>query len=74
MTATNPTGDDWEKRQGEMIYVSSAEEGIVWAIDEDHDVWVLKAGMISVEEEEPMEPTWWPADDKLKLVYVDSGK
>jgi hypothetical protein len=33
-----------------MIYVSTAEEGVVWALDEEHDVWVLKTGIISIEE------------------------
>ena len=57
-----------------MVYVSTAEEGIVWAIDEDHDVWVLKAGVITVEEEVDNSPTWDPVDPSIKLVYVDVGK
>ena len=72
--STNPTGSNWEKHQGEMTYVSSAEEGIVWAIDDDHDVWVLKAGVISVEEEVDNSPTWNPTDPSIKLVFVDAGK
>ena len=56
-----------------MTYVSTAEEGIVWAIDDDHDVWVLRAGSISVEDVIKNEPTWKPIPD-AKLVYVDVGR
>jgi hypothetical protein len=55
-----------------MTYVSTAEEGIVWAIDDDHDVWVLRAGTISVDVVIDNEPEWRPVPD-VKLVYVDVG-
>jgi hypothetical protein len=37
-------------------------------------VWVLKAGVITVEEEVDNSPTWIPTDPTKKLVYVDAGK
>jgi len=33
-----------------MIYVSTAEQGIVWAIDDEYDTWVLKAGEITIDD------------------------
>jgi hypothetical protein len=56
-----------------MTYVSTAEESIVWAIDDDHDVWVLKAGTISVETVITNDPDWTLIAD-TKLVYVDVGR
>lgn len=44
----SPCGSDWEGVPGAMIYVSTAEEGVVWAIDDEHDLWILKTGTISV--------------------------
>jgi len=69
----NPLGDDWAQHQGEMIYVSTAEQGIVWAIDDDHDVWVLRAGTITTGIIINNEPTWEKIPD-MKLVYLDVGK
>jgi hypothetical protein len=73
MSIANAGGDDWEQHQGEMTYVSTAEEGIVWAIDDDHDVWVLRAGSISVEEVIDNTPTWTPIDG-VKFTYIDVGR
>jgi len=73
MSAANAGGDDWEQHQGEMTYVSTAEEGIVWAIDDDHDVWVLRAGTISVDVVIDNEPEWSPIPG-VKLTYVDVGR
>jgi len=73
LSDTNHSGDGWEQHQGEMTYVSTAEEGIVWAIDDDHDVWVLKAGTISVVDVVDNEPTWTPIPN-AQLVYVDVGR
>jgi hypothetical protein len=56
-----------------MTYVSTAEEGIVWAIDDDHDVWVLREGEISKEEPIDNTPTWTPIPD-IKFSYIDVGK
>lgn len=35
---------------GKMKFVSSSEAGIVWAIDLDNDVWILKTGTVCKEE------------------------
>jgi hypothetical protein len=64
---------EWTRVTGEMTYVSTAEEGIVWAIDDDHDVWVLKTGKITVEEQIHNDEWWTPVTDH-KLVYVDVGR
>jgi hypothetical protein len=44
------TGTDWDQVPGEMIYVATAEEGIVWGIDTDGEVWRWLEGEISIEE------------------------
>jgi len=31
-------------------FVSTSEQGIVWAIDDEHDVWMRKYGEITVEK------------------------
>lgn len=33
-----------------MAYVATAEQGIVWALDGEGNVWVLNEGTISIEE------------------------
>jgi hypothetical protein len=42
-------GTEWELVPGTMRFVSSAETGIVWAIDPEDDVWILKTGDITTE-------------------------
>ena len=44
----NLVGDSWVLVKGWMQYVSTAEQGVVWAIDVEHDVWVLETGSISI--------------------------
>jgi hypothetical protein len=56
-----------------MIFAQTAEEGVVWALDDENDVWVLRAGTISVEEVIDNTPTWTEIPN-VKLVYVDVGK
>jgi hypothetical protein len=73
MDAQNPMGTAWKKECGEMMYVSTAEQGVVWAIDDDHDVWVLKTGTITIDQTINNEPTWSKIPD-AKLVYVDVGR
>lgn len=48
--AQNLVGTDWIEVKGWMQYVSTAEEGIVWAIDVEYDVWVLETGSISIRQ------------------------
>jgi len=49
LSQTDLVGSHWEEVKGWMQYVSTAEEGIVWAIDVEYDVWVLETGSISIE-------------------------
>jgi len=49
-TAANPDGVEWEQIPGSMRWVSTAEEGIVWALDDEDDIWIWEEGKISVEE------------------------
>jgi hypothetical protein len=56
-----------------MILAQSAEEGIVWALDDENDVWVLREGEISKEEPINNTPDWVLIPD-TKLTYVDVGK
>ena len=46
----NPQGHAWEQIPGHMKIVSTAEEGIVWALDDEDDIWIWEEGKISVEE------------------------
>jgi hypothetical protein len=65
---------EWTRVTGEMTYVSTAEEGIVWAIDDDHDVWVYKIFEgISIEKKVDNTPTWTEILD-TKLTYIDVGR
>jgi hypothetical protein len=45
-----PTGDDWRQIPGSMAFVSTAEEGIVWALDQSGSLWVLDEGDISIQD------------------------
>lgn len=46
---STPTGDDWEQMSGSMAFVSTAEQGVVWALDQSGAVWVHDQGDISIE-------------------------
>jgi len=41
---SSPNGDDWTQMPGSMAFVSTAEEGIVWALDQSGSLWVLNTG------------------------------
>jgi hypothetical protein len=66
-------GESWKQYTGTMIFAQSAEEGVVWALDDENDVWVLKTGKITVEEQIHNDEWWTPVTDH-KLVYVDVGR
>jgi hypothetical protein len=67
-------GSSWKRDCGGiMIFTQSAEQGVVWALDDENDVWVLKAGTISVETVITNDPDWTLIAD-TKLVYVDVGR
>ncbi len=67
-TDNNKIGDGWKMIPGWMIYVSTAEEGIVWAIDVEHDVWVLETGTITLQEIIENENHGWTLIPEEKLV------
>jgi hypothetical protein len=70
------TGTSWEQVPGRQRFVSSAEEGIVWAIDPEDDVWILKTGDISTETYvDNIEEGWTLIENYAgnTLIQVDSG-
>lgn len=57
-----------------MIYVSTAEQGIVWALDVEGDVWIYETGDITVDipynpEDDDFVPVG-PTDLRWKAVEV----
>jgi len=74
--ATTYMGTSWEQIPGRQRFVSSAEEGIVWAIDPEDDVWILKTGDISIQEyTDNIEEGWTLIENYAgnTLIQVDSG-
>jgi len=55
-----------------MKLVSTAEEGIVWALDDEDDIWIWEEGKISVEEIVRNEKVGYKLISG-KLVQVDTG-
>ncbi len=54
-----------------MTWVSTAEEGVVWGIDEEHDIWIYRDGDISIEEFTTNdEHGWTHVEGKLKQLEV----
>lgn len=72
-TENDLVGDTWVEVKGWMQYVSTAEEGIVWAIDVEYDVWVLETGTISIAEIIKNQELGWTLVESQKLVQVDTG-
>jgi hypothetical protein len=70
----NPNGDDWEQIPGSMAFVSTAEQGIVWALDVVGGLWILDTGAISEEEVVNNETLGWTLVEDGLLVQVDVGK
>jgi hypothetical protein len=56
-----------------MAYVSTAEEGIVWSLDEKGEVWVLKTGSISKDDFVPNDELGWTHAPDALLIQVDVG-
>jgi hypothetical protein len=46
----HPCGQNWQQVSACHTFVSTSEQGIVWAIDDEHDVWMRKYGEITVEK------------------------
>jgi len=72
LSESNLVGTDWIEVKGWMQYVSTAEEGIVWAIDVEYDVWVLETGKISIAQIIKNQELGWELIDS-KLVQLDVG-
>jgi hypothetical protein len=71
---STPNGDDWEQLSGSMAFVSTAEESIVWALDQSGSLWVLDGGDISVVSVIHNEDEGWTKVEDGKLVQVDVGR
>jgi hypothetical protein len=54
-----------------MMYIAAAEEGMAWAIDLDHEVWIYKHGEISWDQTEN-EKHWNEIDQGY--LFVDVGR
>jgi hypothetical protein len=67
----NPVGQSWEQVPGSMMYIAAAEEGMAWAIDLDHEVWIYKHGEISWDQTEN-EKHWNEIDQGY--IWVDVGR
>jgi len=67
----NPTGDEWNQVPGSMMYIAAAEEGMAWAIDLDHEVWIYHEGEITWDQTEN-EKHWNEIDQGY--VFVDVGR
>lgn len=69
-------GKSWKQVPGDMSKLSSAEKGIVWAVDSgkgsEAEIWVLKVGSITVQKIIENERLGWTLVEK-KLVKVDVG-
>lgn len=52
-----------------MRYIAAAEEGMAWAIDLDHEVWVYHLGEISWDQTEN-EKHWNEVDEGYVFVAV----
>lgn len=76
LSLTEFVGTDWESVPGTMRFVSSAEVGVVWAIDPEDDVWILKTGDITTEVIiNNIDHDWIlvEGEDGNVLIQVDSG-
>jgi hypothetical protein len=67
------TGFGWVQVPGEMTYVATAEEGIVWGIDADGEVWRYDGGDISIQVVINNVDHGWTLVPEKKLLEVDVG-
>jgi hypothetical protein len=70
---THPCGVNWQQVPGRMTFVSTSEQGIVWAIDDEADIWVLKTGSITVDRPVQNEEHGWTLIEEIELIQVDVG-
>ena len=47
---SNEMGDDWKQVNGQMSFVATAEQGLIWSIDGQGDAWTWNLSEISIEE------------------------
>jgi len=71
--ASHPCGQNWQQVNGRMTFVSTSEQGIVWAIDDEADIWVLRTGSIDVTPPVQNEDHGWTEVTPLELIQVDVG-
>jgi hypothetical protein len=71
---SSPNGDDWKQMPGSMAFVSTAEEQIVWALDQSGSLWILDDGSISTQRIIRNEEEGWTKVEDGKLVQVDVGR
>jgi hypothetical protein len=67
------TGFGWNQIPGDMTYVATAEEGIVWGIDVDGEVWRYDGGDISIQVVINNIDHGWTLVEGAKLLEVDVG-
>jgi len=66
-------GTHWEQVYGEHSMVTTAEEGIVWAIDAHGQTWRWNEGQISLEEIIDNADHEWTWIEHEQLIRVDVG-
>jgi len=69
----NPDGSDWKQMTGSMAFVSTAEQGLVWALDQVGGLWLIE-GEISWEPVIRNELVGWTKVEDGKLLQVDVGR
>lgn len=67
----SPAGNAWEQVPGSMMYIAAAEEGMAWAIDLDHEVWIYMHGEITWDQSEN-EKHWNEVGEGF--IFVDVGR
>jgi hypothetical protein len=69
LSAGMPQGSQWISEVGTMIYVSTAERGVAWALDVEGDVWIyVKSGSICDPEVDDDCSPYNPEDDDFVKV------
>lgn len=71
--AEHPCGRDWSFVPGAMVFVATSEQNIVWGIDDEADIWVLRAGELDIEPPVQNEDHGWILIPENELIQVDVG-
>jgi hypothetical protein len=66
-------GTEWNQVPGEQSFVTTAEEGVVWAIDAEGEVWRWRGGEITVEEIVNNVEHGWTHVPERQLIKLDVG-